>query len=162
MPKAVVTDEAFNWGDDRPPNVPWSDTVIYEAHVRGLTRLREDIQPNERGTFAGLADPAVIDHFRRLGITAIELQPVQMFLQDRLLLQKGLRNYWGYNTLAFFAPNRTICRTDPPTKSESPSGVCMPRGSRSFSTWCTTTPPRAANWGRRCRFGASIMPATIG
>jgi len=107
MPKAVVTDEAFNWGDDRPPNVPWPDTVIYEAHVRGLTRLREDIQPNERGTFAGLADPAVIDYLRRLGITAIELQPVQMFLQDRLLLQKGLRNYWGYNTLAFFAPERT-------------------------------------------------------
>jgi isoamylase len=107
MPKAVVTDDAFNWGDDRPPNVPWSETVIYEAHLRGLTRLREDIRPNERGTFAGLADPAVIDYLRRLGITAIELLPIQTFLQDRLLLQKGLRNYWGYNTLGFFSPERT-------------------------------------------------------
>jgi isoamylase len=107
MPKAVVTDDAYNWGDDRPPNVPWSDTVIYEAHLRGLTRLREDIQLNERGTFAGLADPVVIDYLRRLGITAIELMPIHAFLQDRLLLQKGLRNYWGYNTLAFFALERT-------------------------------------------------------
>jgi len=107
MPKAIVTDDAFNWGDDRPPNVPWSDTVIYEAHLRGLTKLREDVRPNERGTFAGLADPAVIDYLRRLGVTAIELMPIQTFLQDRLLLQKGLRNYWGYNTLGFFSPERT-------------------------------------------------------
>jgi isoamylase len=107
MPKAVVTDDAFNWGDDRPPNVPWSETVIYEAHLRGLTRQREDIRANERGTFAGLGDPSVIDYLRRLGITAIELQPIQAFPQDRILLEKGLRNYWGYNTLGFFAPERT-------------------------------------------------------
>ena len=107
MPKAVVADDAFNWGDDRPPNVPWSDTVIYEAHLRGLTKLREDVRPNERGTFAGLADPAVISDLRRLGITAIELLPIQTFLQDRILLEKGLRNYWGYNTLGFFSPERS-------------------------------------------------------
>ena len=106
MPKAVVIDDAFNWGDDRAPNVPWSDTIIYEAHLRGLTKLREDIRANERGTFAALADPVVIDHLRRIGITAIELLPIQAFLQDRALLQRGLRNYWGYNTLAFFAPER--------------------------------------------------------
>ena len=104
MPKGVVTDDSFNWGDDRPPAVPWSDTVIYEAHVRGLTMLRNDIRPSERGTFAGLAHPAMIDHLRRLGITAIELMPVHAFLQDRALQQRGLRNYWGYNTLGFFAP----------------------------------------------------------
>jgi isoamylase len=104
MPKGVVTDDSFNWGDDRPPAVPWSDTVIYEAHLRGLTMLREDIRPPERGTFAGLAHPAVIDYLRRLGITAIELLPVHAFVQDRALQQRGLRNYWGYNTLGFFAP----------------------------------------------------------
>ena len=104
MPKGVVTDDSFNWGDDRPPAVPWSDTVIYEAHVRGLTMLHHGVRPSERGTFAGLSHPAVIDHLRRLGITAIELMPVHAFLQDRFVLQRGLRNYWGYNTLAFFAP----------------------------------------------------------
>jgi len=103
MVKAVVTDESFNWADDRPPNIPWSDTVIYEAHLRGLTMLCGDVRPNERGTFAALGEPRVIDHLRRLGITAIELLPIHAFVQDRSLLQKGLRNYWGYNTLAFFA-----------------------------------------------------------
>jgi isoamylase len=103
MPKCVVTDDSFNWGDDHPPAVPWSDTVIYEAHVRGLTILREEIRPAERGKFAGLAHPAVIDHLHRLGITAIELMPVHASIQDRALQQRGLRNYWGYNTLGFFA-----------------------------------------------------------
>jgi glycogen operon protein len=103
MVKAVVTDESFNWADDRPPNIPWSDTVIYEAHLRGLTKLCEEIRPNARGTFAALAEPKIVDHLRRLGITAIELLPIHAFVQDRNLLQKGLRNYWGYNTLGFFA-----------------------------------------------------------
>src|SRR5215470_686165 len=102
MIKAVVADDGFNWGDDRPPNVPWSETIIYEAHVRGLTMLREDIRPNERGTFAALSDDGVIDHLRRLGVTAVELMPIHAFVQDRYLLQKGLRNYWGYNTIGFF------------------------------------------------------------
>ncbi len=104
MPKAVVTDESFNWGDDRPPDILWSDTVIYEAHVRGLTKLRKDIIPPERGTFAALAAAPMIEHYRRLGITAIELLPVHAFVHDRRLMQQKLRNYWGYNTLAFFAP----------------------------------------------------------
>jgi isoamylase len=104
VPKAVVTDDAFNWGDDRAPNVPWSDTIIYEAHLRGLTMLHDGIRLHERGTFAALSDPAVIGHLKRLGITAIELLPIHAFVQDRVLVQKGLRNYWGYNTLAFFTP----------------------------------------------------------
>jgi isoamylase len=103
MVKAVVTDESFNWADDRPPNTPWSDTIIYEAHLRGLTMLCDDLRQNERGTFAALAEPKIIDHLRRLGITAVELLPIHAFVQDRYLLQKGLRNYWGYNTLGFFA-----------------------------------------------------------
>ena len=101
--KAVVVSDDFNWGDDRPPNVPWSDTVIYEAHLRGLTILRSELRPRERGTFAALADQGVIDHLRRLGVTAVELMPVHAFVQDRHLLEQGLRNYWGYNTLSFFA-----------------------------------------------------------
>jgi isoamylase len=101
--KAVVTDESFNWADDRPPNIPWADTVIYEAHLRGLSMLRHSVLPHERGTFAALAEPEFIDHVRRLGVTAIELLPIHAFVQDRHLIEKGLRNYWGYNTLGFFA-----------------------------------------------------------
>jgi glycogen operon protein len=102
MLKAIVTDEPFNWGDDRPPGIPWADTVIYEAHLRGLTMLQEEVHPRERGTFAALADQRVIDYLRQLGITAIELLPIHAFVQDRHLLQKGLHNYWGYNTIGFF------------------------------------------------------------
>jgi isoamylase len=101
--KSVVVANDFNWGDDRPPVVPWSDTVIYEAHLKGLTFLRPDLRPRERGTFAALADPGTIDHLRRLGVTTVELMPIHAFLQDRHLLVKGLRNYWGYNTLNYFA-----------------------------------------------------------
>ncbi|WP_206934863.1 glycogen debranching protein GlgX [Roseococcus thiosulfatophilus] len=104
MPKGVVVDESFHWGDDRPPEIPWDRTVIYEAHVRGLTKLREDIAPRERGTFAALADPGMIEHLKRIGVTAVELLPIHAFLQDRFLVEKGLRNYWGYSTLSFFAP----------------------------------------------------------
>ncbi|MFT8244366.1 glycogen debranching protein GlgX [Roseomonas sp. BN140053] len=111
MPKAVVVHDAFEWGDDRPPAVPWTDTVIYEAHLRGLTMLRGDLPDAARGTFAGLGDPRVIDHIRRLGVTAVELLPVHAFLQDRFLLEKDLRNYWGYSTLGFFAPEPAYLST---------------------------------------------------
>jgi isoamylase len=107
MMKGIVTDDSFNWGNDSPPHTPWSDTVIYEAHLRGLTMLHPAIRGHERGTFAGLAHAEVIDHLRRLGITAIELMPVHAFIQDRALEQRGLSNYWGYNTLGFFAPERS-------------------------------------------------------
>jgi isoamylase len=104
VPKSVVVDEAFTWGDDRHPNVPWRDTIIYEAHVKGLTMTRSDVPPGARGSFRGLAAPGVIDHLQRLGVTAIELLPIHAFVDDRLLVERGLRNYWGYNTIAFFAP----------------------------------------------------------
>ncbi|HEY0844139.1 MAG TPA: alpha-amylase family glycosyl hydrolase, partial [Noviherbaspirillum sp.] len=104
MPKGVVMDTGYNWHGDKPPNVPWEKTVIYETHVRGMTMLLERIPAAERGTFAGLANPFVIDHLVRLGVTAVELLPVHAFLQDRRLVQLGLSNYWGYNTLSFFAP----------------------------------------------------------
>ncbi|CAN5420665.1 glycogen debranching protein GlgX [soil metagenome] len=104
MPKAVVTHDAFDWSRDRRPNTPWSETVIYEAHAKGLTKLLDLVPARERGTFAALAHPRVIDHLKRLGVTALELLPIHAFTQDRFLQERGLRNYWGYNTLSFFAP----------------------------------------------------------
>ena len=104
MVKARVVSSQYDWGDDRRPNIAWADTVIYEAHVRGLTRLLEEVAPGERGTFAALSHPKVIDHLKRLGVTAVELLPIHAYLQDQTLQEKGLTNYWGYNTLGFFAP----------------------------------------------------------
>jgi isoamylase len=104
-PKCRVIDPAFTWGDDRPPRVPWHDTVIYEAHVRGLTMRHPDVPRQLRGTYAGLATAPVIEHFKQLGITTVELMPVHAFVDDRTLIEKGLRNYWGYNTIGFFAPD---------------------------------------------------------
>ena len=104
MPKAVVTTERFEWGDDRPPRTPWSDTVIYEAHLRGLTMRHDAVPPRQRGTAAALGHEAIVTHLQRLGITAIELLPIHAILQDRVLVERGLTNYWGYNTLAYLAP----------------------------------------------------------
>ena len=104
VPKAVVTDPSFSWGNDQAPRTPRSDTVIYEAHVKGLTALHPGIDKQLRGTYLGLCSDPVIEHLQKLGVTAIELMPVQAFVDDRFLVAKGLRNYWGYNTLAFFAP----------------------------------------------------------
>ncbi|WP_183008681.1 glycogen debranching protein GlgX [Gluconacetobacter dulcium] len=104
MPKSVVTNDAFNWGDDRLPRVPWERTVIMEAHVRGLSMRRNDLMPVERGTFRALSDPRLIDHLLRIGVTTLELMPVHSFVKERFLIERGLTNYWGYNTLSFFAP----------------------------------------------------------
>ncbi|MEO9190589.1 MAG: glycogen debranching protein GlgX [Acetobacteraceae bacterium] len=111
MAKSVVTDDAFSWGEDRPPLVSRADTVIYEAHVRGLSMSRDDIAVERRGTFSALADRRIIEHLLRLGITAIELLPVHAFAQDRFLVRRGLRNYWGYSTLGFFAPEPAYLAT---------------------------------------------------
>ncbi|MFQ1003050.1 glycogen debranching protein GlgX [Modestobacter sp. SSW1-42] len=105
MPKSVVVNPFFDWGVDRPPRTPYNKTVIYEAHVKGLTMTHPRVPEDLRGTYAGVAHPAVIEHLTSLGITAIELMPVHQFVQDDTLLQKGLRNYWGYNTIGFFAPH---------------------------------------------------------
>ncbi|WP_233150751.1 glycogen debranching protein GlgX [Sphingomonas mollis] len=112
MPKAMVVDDHFDWSGDRKPNTSWSDTVVYEAHVKGLTKLFELVPPQERGTYKALGHPKVIDHLKRLGVTALELMPIHAFTQDRFLQEKGLRNYWGYNTLAFFAPEQSYFATD--------------------------------------------------
>ena len=104
VPKSVVVEQAFTWGDDRPLRRPWSETVIYEMHVRGFTVKHPLIHESLRGTYAGLATRPVIDYLQRLGVTAIELLPVHAFVADKYLIDKGLTNYWGYNTIGFFAP----------------------------------------------------------
>jgi isoamylase len=105
MPKSVVVSPYFDWGVDRPPRTPYNKSVIYEAHVKGLTMTNPRIPEELRGTYAGVAHPATIEYLTDLGITAIELLPVHQFVQDDTLEQKGLRNYWGYNTIGFFAPH---------------------------------------------------------
>ncbi|MFJ7338388.1 glycogen debranching protein GlgX [Streptomyces sp. NPDC101110] len=101
----VVTDPAFDWGDDTRPGRSYADTVIYEAHVKGMTRLHPEVPEELRGTYAGLAHPAVVEHLTSLGVTAVELMPVHQFVHDGVLHDRGLSNYWGYNTIGFFAPH---------------------------------------------------------
>ena len=103
VPRAVVVDEFFDWENDKPPGVPWPRTVIYETHVRGFTQLHDQIDAPLRGKFGGLATDVVIDYLKTLGITTLELLPVHAFIDDHFLVEKGLVNYWGYNTLGFFA-----------------------------------------------------------
>ncbi|AYG80311.1 Glycogen operon protein GlgX [Streptomyces hundungensis] len=105
LPKGVVVQDDDDWADDRRPKTPWADSVIYELHVRGFTRLHPDIPEPLRGTYAGLAHPAAIDHLVRLGVTAVELLPVHQFAHEDHLLRRGLRNYWGYNSIGYFAPH---------------------------------------------------------
>jgi glycogen operon protein len=105
MPKCVVISPFFDWGVDRPPRHPYADTVIYEAHVKGLTMEHPELPDQLRGTYAGIAHPVIIEHLKQLGVTAIELMPVHHYVNDSFLVDKGLSNYWGYNTLAFFAPD---------------------------------------------------------
>jgi isoamylase len=104
-PKSVVVEQSFSWGDDRPPRVPWSRSIVYECHVGGLTRSHPDVPGHLRGTYLGLASDAIIDHLRSLSVTAVELLPVHHALPERRLTDSGLINYWGYNTIGFFAPD---------------------------------------------------------
>jgi glycogen operon protein len=106
MPANVVINPFFDWGDDRAPRTPYHETVIYEAHVRGLTLRHPDVPADQRGTYAGLAHPAVIEHLARLGVTAVELMPVHQFVPEHNLQARGLTNYWGYNTIGFLAPHK--------------------------------------------------------
>jgi glycogen operon protein len=105
MPKGVVVDTAFTWGDDRPPRIPLNQTVVYELHVKGFTARHPDVPRAQRGTYAGLTSPPVLEHLKSLGVTAVELLPVHQFVDDKHLLDKGLSNYWGYNSIGFFAPD---------------------------------------------------------
>ena len=105
IPKSMVIEGAFSWGDDRPPNVPWSRTLIYECHVRGMTKLHPEVPGNLRGTYLGMVSDPILDHLRSLGVTAVELLPIHQAVSERRLEELGLSNYWGYNTIGFFAPD---------------------------------------------------------
>ncbi|MDH3671097.1 MAG: glycogen debranching protein GlgX [Gammaproteobacteria bacterium] len=111
MPKCRVVDTAFTWGDDRPPRTEWHASIIYEMHVRGFTMLHPELPEEMRGSFAGLSTPQVIQYLAALGITAVELLPIYAFADERNLFEKGLRNYWGYNPISFFAPEPRYLRS---------------------------------------------------
>src|SRR5690348_4744999 len=113
MLKSVVVETAHSWSHQKRPSIAWEDTIVYEAHVKGLTQQRDDIPEAMRGKFRALSEPGVITHLRKLGVTAIELLPIHAFLDDRHLLDRGLRNYWGYNTLSFFAPEARYAAGNP-------------------------------------------------
>ncbi len=118
VPRSVVVDHStFDWGGDVRPQVPWTDTVLYEAHVRGLTRLHPEVPPEQRGTYAALGHPAVVEHLTSLGVTTLQLLPVHAFTSEPSLVRRGLSNYWGYNSLGFFAPHA------PYAAAHDPQGV---------------------------------------
>ncbi|HEX9135854.1 MAG TPA: alpha-amylase family glycosyl hydrolase, partial [Nitrospirota bacterium] len=112
MPKNRVIDSAFTWESDAPPKIPWHDTLIYELHVKGFTMCHPDVPAHLRGTYEGLATAPVVEYLTRLGVTAIELMPVHSFIDDRRLTERGLRNYWGYNSIGFFAPEPRYLATN--------------------------------------------------
>jgi glycogen operon protein len=116
-PLAAVIDPAFTWGDDRPPRTPWHKTLIYELHVKGFTVRHPDVPEKIRGTYAGVASEAAVEHLRSLGVTAVELMPVHHHLDDRHLVESGRCNYWGYNTLSFFAPDLRYATAQSPRES---------------------------------------------
>ena len=111
VPRSVVTNPYFDWSDDRPPGVDWHDTVIYEAHLKGISARHPDVPPAQRGTYAALWSPPVVDHLKRLGVTAVEIMPVHQFIHGERLVHLGLRNYWGYDSIGYFAPHNEYSST---------------------------------------------------
>jgi glycogen operon protein len=111
MPKSVVVDDAFDWEGDAPPRTPWHKTIVYETHVKGFTKCQPKLPAHVRGSYGGVANPISVDYLKQLGVTAVELLPVHQFVQDSMLLQRGLRNYWGYNSIGFLAPHNEYSST---------------------------------------------------
>jgi isoamylase len=116
VPQSQVIDERFDWGDDRRPRISWHDTVIYELHVRGFTKLHPEVPPELRGTYAGLGSAPAIEHLRSLGVTTVELMPVHTAIDEPHLAVRGLTNYWGYNSIGYFAPDQRLAAGDPVTE----------------------------------------------
>jgi isoamylase len=125
LPRCVVVDERFNWGGDAPPGTAWADTVIYEAHVRGLTKLMSALPKQLRGTYAGLGHKLVRTYLRELGVTAVELMPVHQFLLGEYLNSIGKPNYWGYDTVGFFAPHNAYAASGGAGTSGSGGPPCL-------------------------------------
>jgi len=164
MPKCRVIDSAFTWGEDRPPRTRWDHTVIYELHVRGFTKLNEKVPESLRGTFRGLTDPSVIRHLKSIGVTAVELLPIHSFVNDDYLLDKGLTNYWGYNTIGFFSPVRRYASVPDFAFAEFKEMVSRlhEAGLEVIIDVVTTIPRKATRTGRRSPSRASTMPAITG
>ena len=160
MPKCRVIDSSFTWGNDIRPQTPWEHTVIYELHVKGFTQLHPAIRPQLRGTYAGLSTAPVIAHLQRLGVTAVELMPVHSSSTTGAV-SAWLRNYWGYNSIGFFARTPAMRRAMRSTSSRRWSRRCTRPGSKSCSTSFTTIRPKAIISARRCRFAASTIASTI-
>ena len=127
VPRSVVVNPYFDWAADRPPGTPYHESVIYEAHVRGLTRRHPAVPEAERGTYLGMSHPAVIEHLQGLGVTAVELMPVHQFVTDAFLTERGLANYWGYNTIGFFAPHNAYAFAGTPRRAGAGVQVDGPR-----------------------------------
>jgi glycogen operon protein len=123
--KSVVINPFFDWGADRRPSTPWHRTVVYETHVKGFTERHPDIPPELRGSYAGMAHPIAVKYLQRLGVTAVELLPVHQFVQDSTLVEKGLRNYWGYNSIGYLAPHNEY--TSSGQRGEQVPGLTGPR-----------------------------------
>ena len=118
--QSLVVDESFDWAGDVSPQRPWSDSILYETHVKGISATHPDVPPALRGTYAGLGSPPIVDHLESLGVTAVELMPIHQFLPEAGLLARGLTNYWGYSTIGFFAPHGAYAAAGA-TSSRAPS-----------------------------------------
>ena len=165
MPRCRVIDPAFTWGEDRAPRTAWERTVIYELHVRGYTKLHPSVPEVLRGTYRGLTEPRVLDHIRSLGVTAIELLPVHTFVNDSYLRDKGLTNYWGYNTISFFAPNAALraCAGLRVRRVQGDGGARARCRHRGHSRRCLQPHSRReSSWALPFRSKASITPRIIG
>ena len=160
VPKCRVVGSGFTWGGERLPNVPWSQTVIYELHVKGYTKLHPDVPAPHRGTFAGLGAPAVIDHLVRLGVTAIELLPIHPIVDEQHLISRSLRNYWGYSSINFFAADDRFVGGDRAHEFRTMVANLHAAGIEVSWMSSTTTPPRATSSARRFPFAASTMRPT--
>ena len=167
MPRNVVINPYFDWADDRPPRTPYHETVIYEAHVRGLTLRHPEVPPGQRGTYAGLASPVLIDHLTRLGVTAVELMPVHQFISERRLAADGRSNYWGYNTIAFLAPhNGYSSSTEPHGQVTEFKSMVKALHAAGIEVILDVVYNHTAEGGRlrpeRCPSAASTTPRTTG
>jgi glycogen operon protein len=136
VPRSVVTTSDFDWGVDHPLRHPWHETLVYEVHVKGFTARHPKVPPELQGTYTGLAHPAAIDHLTKLGVTAVELLPIHQFVHDHRLVERGLRNYWGYNSIAFLAPHNDYascdpgCGLQPHRRRQSPGASAVVQGHR--------------------------------
>jgi glycogen operon protein len=163
---SVVVNPFFDWGDDRLLRIPYNETVIYEAHVKGMTMRHPGIPEDVRGTYAGLAHPVMIQHLRTLGVTAVELMPVHQFVHDSMLVERGLSNYWGYNTIGFFAPHNDyagfgtcgeqVLEFKTMVRSLHRAGIEV------ILDVVYNHTAEGIIWGRRCRSGGSTTRPTTG